>query len=135
RSIRGQGRVVASSHMQVVSNLEGGIINQIMVKTGQQVTKGQELIRLDRTQSGSDLGTGQTSVSALNMKVLRLEAEMAGREPVFPAPTTPEMARQIEVERSLHAARIAELASVSGAGRARIAQANEAVQEASSSYQ
>jgi adhesin transport system membrane fusion protein len=135
RSVRGQGRVIASSHLQVVSNLEGGIVRAIHVKIGQQVSKGQELIQLDKTQSGSELGTGESSVSSLHVKVLRLQAEMAGREPVFPAPTSPEMARQIGVERSLHAARIAELSSVTSAGRARVAQANQAVAEAQATYQ
>jgi adhesin transport system membrane fusion protein len=106
-----------------------------MVRTGQQVRKGQELIRLDKTQSGSELGTGEASVYALRVKIGRLQAEMAGREPVFPAASSPELARQISVEQSLHAARVAELASVTSAGRARVAQANQAVLEAQSTYQ
>ncbi|MDB5672134.1 MAG: HlyD family type secretion periplasmic adaptor subunit [Alphaproteobacteria bacterium] len=135
RSVRGQGRVIASSKMQVISNLEGGIVSAIMVRTGQTVNKGQELLRLDTTQSGSELGTGEASVDALRAKVGRLQAEMAGREPSFPAATSPELARQISVERSLHAAKIAELSSVTSAGLARVAQASEAVQEAESTYQ
>jgi adhesin transport system membrane fusion protein len=134
RTVRGQGRVIASSHLQVVSNLEGGIVRAILVRLGQNVTKGQELIRLDKTQSGAELGTGESSVNALRVKVMRLQAEMTGREPAYPAASNPDIARQIEVERSLHAARMAELASIMNAGRARIAQAGQAIQEAQATY-
>src|SRR3954465_70390 len=81
RTVRGQGRVIASSHLQVVSNLEGGVVEAIMVGPGEQVRRGQEMIRLDRTQSGSELGSGEASVNALAAKVARLQAEVSGREP------------------------------------------------------
>ena len=135
RSVRGQGRVIASSHMQVISNLEGGIVKAILVKTGQQVQKGQELIRLDRAQSGSELGTGEASVNALQVKVGRLQAEMAGRSPNYPASSDPEVVRQASVEQSLHAARMAELASITNAGISRISQASESIQVAQGAYQ
>lgn len=135
RTVKGQGRVVASSHLQVISNLEGGVVQAILVRTGQQVRQGQELIRLDRTQSGSELGSGEASVNALSAKVARLQAEVAGREPVYPRAANAEVANQIRIEQSLHAARLQELASVTEAGNSRIAQANRAVQEAEAAYQ
>jgi adhesin transport system membrane fusion protein len=127
--------VIASSHLQVISNLEGGVIESILVRTGQLVRHGQELIRLDRTQSGSELGSGESSVNALSAKVARLQAEVAGREPSYPAAGSEEVANQIRIEQSLHAARIQELASVTGAGSARIVQASRAVQEAAASLE
>lgn len=134
RTVRGGGRVIASSHLQVISNLEGGIVEAILVRTGQQVQAGQELIRLDRTQSGAELGSGEASINALSAKIARLQAEVTGREPLYPVPGNAEVARQIQVERALHASRMAELGSLVNAGQARIAQANRAVQEASASY-
>jgi adhesin transport system membrane fusion protein len=135
RTVKGQGKVVASSHLQVVSNLEGGVVQAILVRTGQQVKQGQELIRLDKTQSGSELGSGQASVDALAAKVARLQAEVEGREPVYPPAINAEIANQIGIERSLHAARLQQLASVTEAGNSRIAEANRAVQEAEAAYQ
>src|SRR5438128_2301846 len=126
RTVRGGGRIVASSHLQVISNLEGGVVEAILVRTGQAVQAGQELIRLDRTQSGSELGSGEASVNALSAKIARLQAEVTGREPVYPAPGNVEVARQIQVERALHASRMAELASLVNAGQARITQAQRA---------
>src|SRR3954469_24752178 len=135
RTVKGQGRVIASSHLQIISNLEGGVVEGILVKTGQVVKRGQELIRLDPTQSGAELGSGEASVSALSAKVARLEAEVAGREPRYPPGTDPQVANQIQIERSLHSARIQELASVSQAGEARVLQASRAVEEAESALE
>src|SRR4051812_20761902 len=130
RTVKGQGRVIASSHLQIISNLEGGVVEGILVKTGQVVKRGQELIRLDPTQSGAELGSGEASVSALSAKVARLEAEVAGREPTYPRSADPQVVNQIQIERSLHASRMQELSSVSQAGEARVLQANRAVEEA-----
>ena len=44
---RGEGRVIASSKMQIIQNLEGGIVEEIFVQTGDQVTTSQPLIKLE----------------------------------------------------------------------------------------
>jgi membrane fusion protein, adhesin transport system len=134
RTVRGGGRIVASSHLQVISNLEGGIVRAILVRTGQFVQTGQELIQLDRTQSGAELGSGEASVNALSAKIARLRAEVMGTEPVYPAAGNEEVARQIQVERALHASRMAELGSLINVGQSRILQANRAIEEASAAY-
>lgn len=43
----GQGKVVPSSQIQVVQNLEGGLVKQIMVREGEKVQKGQRLVLPD----------------------------------------------------------------------------------------
>lgn len=135
RTVRGAGRVVASSQLQVVSNLEGGIVEAIFVRTGQLVKQGAELVRLDRTQSGSDFGSGQASLNALGAKIARLKAEVAGREPIYPRPSDRASAEQIEIERALHLSRMAELGSLTSGSRARIAGAERAVAEAEAAHQ
>ena len=85
RTVRGQGRVIPSAHLQVVSNLEGGVVQEILVHAGQEVHAGDVLIRLDPTASGSELGSGQATVTSLQVKIARLEAEIQDREPVYPA--------------------------------------------------
>ena len=134
RTVRGQGRVIATSQLQVVSNLEGGVIEAIEVRTGQQVKAGQELVRLDRTATGAELGSGEASANALGMKIARLSAEVAGREPAYPAPADQAASSQLMIERSLHSSRMQELGSLISAGQARVAQANRAVQEAQAAY-
>lgn len=135
RTVHAPGRVVPSSRLQVLSNLEGGIVSQILVRAGDPVRRGQPLVRLDRTQAGAELGSSEATVGALAAKIARLQAEIAGRAPVYPAASTPEIAEQIGIERSLHAARMSDLASLSSAGTAREAQAVRAVAEARAAYQ
>ncbi|WP_375286916.1 HlyD family type I secretion periplasmic adaptor subunit [Sphingomonas sp.] len=134
RTVRGPGRVIASSQLQIVSNLEGGVVEAILVRTGQMVRAGQTLVRLDPTATGAELGSGEAQTSALQAKIARLRAEVLGRTPVYPAATNPVMAEQIEIERALHAARMEEYAGLSGAAMARSVQAQRAVSEAKSMY-
>jgi len=134
RTVRGQGRVIASSQLQIVSNLEGGVVEAIGVKTGQQVKAGQELVRLDRTATGAELGSGEASANALGMKIARLSAEVSGREPAYPAPVDQAASSQLMIERSLHASRVQELGSLVSAGQARTTQAMRSVQEAQAAY-
>lgn len=135
RTVRGMGRVVPSSQLQVVSNLEGGIVADILVRQGQQVRAGDPLIRLDPTQTGAEFGSGEATLSALTVKIARLTAELEGRAPVYPPATSAPVADQIRIEQALHASRTADLASISAAAQARVAQAERAVAEARATYQ
>jgi membrane fusion protein, adhesin transport system len=128
RTVRGMGRVVPSSKTQLISNLEGGIVEAVLVRTGQQVKAGEALVRLDPTQTGAELGSGAATVGALAAKIERLEAEITGRSPNFGA------ADSAAIERALYQARMAELASLRSAGEARISAAARAVNEAQSIY-
>jgi adhesin transport system membrane fusion protein len=134
RTVHAPGRVVPSSRLQVLSNFEGGVVSAILVHVGDLVKRGQPLVRLDQTQAGAEFGSSEITVGALNAKIARLQAEIAGREPVYPAAATSEVGQQIGIERSLHAARMSDLASLSAAGAARAAQAERAVVEARSAY-
>lgn len=134
RTVRGMGRVIPSSQLQVVSNLEGGVIEQIFVRAGQRVRQGDPLLLLDPTLTGSELGSGAATVGALEVKAARLEAEANGRVPVFPAARDAVMGDQIRIEQALYQARANELAGLTGAGSARLVQAQRAVAEAESAY-
>ena len=131
RTVRANGRVIPSSQLQVVSNLEGGVVEQIMVRVGQDVKRGTPLVRLSPIQPGAELESNRASSDALHFKIIRLEAEIAGRTPQFPEARNPLMASQIAVEQSLYRSRMAELASLSNVASARIDQARRAIAEAS----
>lgn len=127
RTVSGEGRVISSSELQVVSSLEGGIVEEIFVRPGEEVAADEALIRLDPTASGSELGSTEATASALDIKIARLRAEVAGRAPRYPAPASPEAAQQIEIERALYASRQAELAGIGAAARAQLASARQSV--------
>ncbi len=135
RTVRGMGRVVPSSQLQVVSNLEGGIVEQILVRQGQQVRAGDELIRLDPTLTTAEFGSGEATLSALSVKIARLQAEVEGRSPSYPSAVSPVVADQIRIEQALHASRMADLAGVLGAAQARLTQAQRSVGEAQGAYE
>jgi adhesin transport system membrane fusion protein len=134
-TVRGMGRVMPSAQLQVVSNLEGGVIQDIIVRAGQAVRRGDPLIRLDPTQTGGELQSGEATTSALGVKIARLTAEVMGRDPVYPASGDAETMAQVNIERALHTSRMAELARMTEAANARVAQAQRAVAEARSAYQ
>ena len=130
RSVQAIGRVAPSARLQIVSNLEGGVIQAILVRTGQLVAAGAPVIRLDQTQTGAEYGSGQASYVALQMRIARLEAELAGRNPTWPEIAGAD--NTLAAERSLHASRMAERAGQVAAAQARVAQAQQAISEAQS---
>jgi len=75
----GEGKVIPSSQVQIIQNLEGGIISGIPVKVGDIVHKGDIVIQLDQTRFSSSLGETQAKHDSLVAKVARLSAEAYGR--------------------------------------------------------
>ena len=71
----GMGKVIPSKQLQVVQNLEGGIVEEILVKEGQQVEAGQPLIRLDDTQFKSSFRENEQAYDNLRVIVARLRDE------------------------------------------------------------
>ena len=71
----GHGRVIPSSKIQVVQNLEGGIVAEILIEPGQVVAKGQPLMRIDDTRFSSSYLEGAAKDDALRARIARLEAE------------------------------------------------------------
>ena len=130
RTVRGDGKVVPSSRLQVISNLEGGIVADILVQSGQDVAAGAPLIRLDGTLSKAEFGSSNAASSALAVKIARLRAEVAGRTPVYPISDD----GLVAIESALHDARMAELTSLAAGARARITQAERALAEAQANY-
>lgn len=75
----GEGKAVPSSKVQVIQNLEGGIVTEIFVREGQVVNKGDVLLRLDATRFISNRGETEADRLALQARVERLSAEAEGR--------------------------------------------------------
>ncbi|MCJ8159625.1 HlyD family type I secretion periplasmic adaptor subunit [Sphingomonas sp. LaA6.9] len=72
---RGQGRVIPSSKAQIVQAAEPTTIDAILVRSGQRVRKGQLLVRLDDTQSASELGQIAAETRSLEARAARLGRE------------------------------------------------------------
>lgn len=79
---RGNGKIIASSKVQVIQNLEGGIINEIAVKTGQKVQENDLLVKLDETQFLGDLNSANQQLISLEQSLDLLEEERLILEPL-----------------------------------------------------
>jgi len=73
---RGSGKTTPSSHIQVIQNLEGGILAEILVKEGQVVNKGQALLQLDAVRFSSSLNETKLKYYELLATTARLSAEV-----------------------------------------------------------
>lgn len=73
----GQGKVIPSKQVQVVQNLEGGILQQIYVNEGDFVDLKQELLRIDATRFESDFRERELEYAGLKGNIARLNAELA----------------------------------------------------------
>lgn len=108
---RGEGKVIPSSQIQIVQNLEGGILKEIAVREGQMVEKGQILMRIDDTGFAASYGEQRAQSYSLTAQIARLSAEADARPLEFPPELIAE-ARTLTVDaRNLFNARAAELKS------------------------
>lgn len=75
---RGEGRVIPSQSVQMVQNLEGGIVAEVFVREGQRIQRGDALMRLDDVRFSSSLRESELNQSQLLVKTERLKAESEG---------------------------------------------------------
>ena len=75
---RGDGKVIPSGQIQVVQNLEGGIISEILADVGELVKKDQLLLRIDETRFSSSFQQNRLKYLSLKAKAARLLAEANG---------------------------------------------------------
>ncbi|MEL6640085.1 MAG: HlyD family efflux transporter periplasmic adaptor subunit [Pseudomonadota bacterium] len=117
--VRGEGEVISASRPQIVQNLEGGILAELLVGEGDEVQSGQVIAKLQGTNFATSVADLEDQVLAAEVRRLRLEAEMAG-ESAFQVPSNI-AARSPSIvasERALLAARQSDyLAKVAGAER------------------
>lgn len=106
---RGDGKVIPSSQIQVVQNLEGGIVAEILAREGEIVEKGRVLIRIDDTQAAASYREARARYLSLLAAVSRLKAEVAGGDVAFPAEVLAQAPDVGEDERALFEARRSEL--------------------------
>lgn len=76
---RGQGKVIPSSKLQVITAADPATVSQIFVHSGQEVKKGQLLVRLDNPESESELGQIKAETESLQARAARLAAEGTGK--------------------------------------------------------
>lgn len=89
--VKGDAKVVPSSQLQVLQSLDGGVVQQIMVKEGQEVKKGQALVQIDTTRFVSSVRENQAQNIALAARAERLNALLENRTFTVPKDSAPEI--------------------------------------------
>ncbi len=72
----GSGKTIPAGHIQVIQNLEGGILSGILVKEGDLVDKGQALLQLDAVRFASSFNETKLKYYELLATTARLTAEV-----------------------------------------------------------
>jgi len=106
---RGTGKIVPSGENKLLQNLEGGIIQALLVENGDIVTKGQILVKLSNQKSAAMLEGNTIKAMELEAKLLRLTAEANNTN--FKTPSNPlaDLIPLINREKSLYLTNQAQL--------------------------
>ena len=105
----GEGKVIPSSQVQQIQNLEGGILKEINVKVGQVVDSGQVLMTIENTEALSSLREQQAESINLRVRATRLQAESYGVKPEFDAQVMNEYPQVVNREMDLYKNRLESL--------------------------
>jgi adhesin transport system membrane fusion protein len=81
---RGDGKVIPSQQIQVVQNMEGGILSKMLTHVGDVVARDQLLLEIDKTRFEAPYQESRVSYLALMAQIARLEAE--SRDTAFTVP-------------------------------------------------
>ncbi len=77
---RGEGKVVPSSQLQVIQSFDGGVVQEVLVREGQVVNKGDLLLRIDPTRFISTFRENRAEFLSLQARAARLQALTADSE-------------------------------------------------------
>ena len=129
---RGDGEIIPSGENQLIQNLEGGIVEEILVKEGESVEKGQILIKIDNKKSTSSFSSNAVKADALQAKIARLRAESQGKKFKVDKELKIKIPKIVENEYSLYQTNKYQLRSKVNALKARLNQKRQELREARS---
>lgn len=129
---RGDGDIVPSGENQMIQNLEGGIVEEILVREGAFVEKNQLLIKIDNQKSQSSYSTNAIKADALNAKIIRLTAEANGEDFQVSQEMLEKIPQLVENEKSLYSTNKQQLDSKLNALKAQLTQRKQELSEAQS---
>ena len=99
---RGSGKVVPNGQNQVVQNLEGGIVSEILIKEGDFVEKDQILIKISNEKSNSTAASNELKSFYLQAQIKRLESVLKKEPFVFEASDNKDLQDFLKNENELY---------------------------------
>ena len=125
---RGIGQVIPSRRIQVIQNLEGGILEEILVNDNQVVNENDILLRIHNTLSSSQYRDAVSRSEEHRAAILRLTAEIKGTELVFLEDTDIPV-ETVAVQKDIYRARKNQLQSELNILKSQVLQKKHAITE------
>ncbi len=122
-----QGKLVPQSFLKVVQSAEAGIVKEILVKEGDEVTRDQVLMRMDSSLSHADSRALLNEVSLKRLQARRIDAELGAAVMTRKADDPSAMFTQVEAQ---HHARRQAYQDALDAERAVLAKAEQDIKSA-----
>lgn len=122
-----QGKLVPQSFLKIVQPAESGIVREILVGEGDDVTAGQVLVRMDTRLSEADLKTLQAELVRREYQLRRIDAELVDAPLAQKAADRPDQFAQVEAQ---HQARRQAYLDALGAEQAVLSKARQDLQSA-----
>lgn len=74
-----EGHLIPETYIKIVQPAEAGIVQEILVKEGEQVKQGQVLMRMDTQLANADTRTIGNELAMRSLQLRRIDAELAGK--------------------------------------------------------
>src|SRR5579872_593444 len=129
---RGEARVVPSSKVQIIENLEGGILSEMLVREGQIVEKNDVLFKISNSTAQAGFRDSHIRSLELRASIARLEAESTGKPLVMPKEIEAEAPDIATNEQKLYESRAQQLKSAIAVLTEQVTQHNQEIIEARS---
>lgn len=124
-----EGKVIPSSRIQVIQNLEGGIVRRIEVREGQSVQKGQVLMFIDDTQFSSAYQEGTLKAQTLRADIIRLTALIKRQPFIIPEELKQQNPQVVMAAESLYDIELEELETQRANLKEQVSQRQQELQE------
>jgi adhesin transport system membrane fusion protein len=126
---RGEGKVIPSRQLQILQSLDGGVVEEILVREGDIVEANQILLRIDPTRFTSSVRENRVQYTALVAKAARLRALSESGEFSVPPEVEKEDPRTVEEERRLFESRRSEHETALAIARQQLSQRQQELVE------
>lgn len=126
---RGEGKVIPSSQLQVVQSFDGGVVQEVLVKEGQIVDKGDLLLRIDPTRFISTFRENRAEFLSLQAKAARLQALTSNVDFQLPKGLAEESPDIAQHEANLYASNRKELDEQLSIAKSQLTQREEELNE------
>jgi adhesin transport system membrane fusion protein len=126
---RGEGKVIPSSQLQIIQSFDGGVVQEVLVREGQVVEKGDLLLRIDPTRFIATFRENRAEYASLQARAARLQALTANTTLVFANDLVADAPDIVKHERSLYESNRKELDEQLSISRSQLDQRSEELNE------